>query len=183
MKYQNAFIFHGTAGSPEGNWFPWLKKELEKQGIPTIVPRFPTPEGESLEAWFKVLDEQEQKIGPDSLMIGHSKGGIFLLRVLERLEVPVKKAIFVSTPIGIKPIFYYEEDKKFTGFDFDWQNIKSKAGQITVFYSDDDPYADTANGRQLAKHLGVDLNFIPNAGHINAESGYTKFPQILKEIL
>src|SRR5579862_4565177 len=106
--YQNAFIFHGTAGSPEGNWFPWLKHELEAKGIAATVPRFPTPEGESLEAWFEVLDTQEQKITKNSLLIGHSKGGMFLLKVLERLQEPVPLAVFVSTPIGIKPIHYYE---------------------------------------------------------------------------
>lgn len=70
--YSNAFIFHGTAGSPEGNWFPWAKRELEALGIPTTVPRFPTPEGESLEAWLEIVAEQKEKIGPDTLLIGHS---------------------------------------------------------------------------------------------------------------
>jgi|SRR3989344_3664390 len=181
--YKNAFVFHGTAGSPEGNWFPWIKKELEQRGIPTTVPRFPTPEGESLEAWFKVLDEQEQKIGPDSLMIGHSKGGMFLLKELERLKEPVKTAVFVSAPIGIKPILYYKEDKLFTNFEFDWTKIKNKADNFVVFHSDDDPYVSMANGEELAKKLGVKLTFIPHAGHFNAESVYTEFPAILKVIL
>lgn len=181
-KYENAFIFHGTAGSPEGNWFPWLKRELEAQGIPTTVPRFPTPEGESLEAWFDVLDAQDAKIGPNSLLIGHSKGGMFLLKVLERLQQPVPLAIFVSAPIGVKPILYYDEDKQFSNFDFDWPSIVSKAKRSVVFHSDNDPYVDMANGKGLAKHLGVDLTFIPQAGHINAESGFTEFPPILEAI-
>jgi len=29
----NFFIFHGIYGNPEENWFPWLKKELEKKGF------------------------------------------------------------------------------------------------------------------------------------------------------
>ena len=174
-KFSNAFIFHGTAGSPEGNWFPWLKKELEDKGIPTVVPRFPTPEGESLEAWFEILEAEEQKVNADSLLIGHSKGGMFLLKLLEKLEQPVDTAVFVAAPIGVKPILYYEEDKKFSNFDFDWQRIVSKANTFIVFHSDNDSYVSMANGEELASHLGVELTFIPNAGHISASSGFTTF--------
>ncbi len=178
----NAFIFHGTAGSPEGNWFPWAKRQLEAKGIATVVPRFPTPEGESLYAWFDVLDAQEQQIGPDSLLIGHSKGGMFLLKVLERLSEPVDTAVFVSAPIGVKPILYYDTDKKFSNFEFDWDKIRQGAKRFVVFHSDDDPYVSMANGEQLAKELGTQLTFIPSAGHINAESGYTEFPQLLEQV-
>lgn len=52
----NAFIFHGAGGHPEENWFPWLKRELEAKGLEVFVPKFPTPEGEGLEAWLKVLE-------------------------------------------------------------------------------------------------------------------------------
>ena len=179
---KNAFIFHGTAGSPEGNWFPWLKRELEKRDIPTTVPRFPTPEGESLKAWFEVLDAQTEKIESESLLIGHSKGGMFLLKVLERLKEPVETAIFVSAPVGERPILYYDADKKFSNFEFDWNKIRGKAKQFIVFHSDNDPYVSLANGERLAKELGIKLTFIPKAGHINAESGYTEFPAIIETL-
>lgn len=181
-KYSNAFILHGTAGNPEGNWFPWLKNELESQGVSTVVPRFPTPEGESLEAWLKVLDSQNQKINGESLLIGHSKGGMFLLKVLERLAEPVKTAVFVSAPVGEKPILYYEEDKKFSNFDFDWEKIRRMAERFIVFHSDNDPYVSLKNGQRLSQELGVEMIFVPQAGHINAESGFTQFPQILEHL-
>ncbi len=115
-------------------------------------------------------------------MIGHSLGGLFLLRVLERLPNPIFAAFFVSAPIGIKPIRYYDSDYRFSGFSFNWRLIKSKAKYFSVFHSDNDPYVSLANGKELAKKLRVKLNFIPNAGHLNAESGYAKLNELLQEI-
>ena len=50
-----ALIFHGTHGSPEGNWFPWLHGELISKGWDVDVPAFPTPEGQSLDNWINVV--------------------------------------------------------------------------------------------------------------------------------
>ena len=179
---RNILIFHGTAGSPEGNWFPWMKKQLEELGHTVFVPKFPTSEGESLTSWLEVLKEYEQYINENTIMIGHSKGGLFLLRVLERLEKPIHAAFFISAPIGIRPILYYDADYKFSGFDFDWDKIKTNAKFYSVYHSDNDPYVDLENGKQISEKLGVTLNFIPQAGHLNAESGYTSFETLLEEV-
>ena len=175
-------IFHGTAGSPEVNWFPWMKKELEKLGNTVFVPRFPTPEGESLDSWLEELKEYEKYINEDTILIGHSKGGLFLLRVLEQLNKPVHAAFLISAPIGIKPILYYDADYKFSGFNFNWDKIRSNSNYFSVYHSDNDPYVDLENGKQLADKLGVKLNFISQAGHLNAESGYTTFETLLDNI-
>ena len=176
------FIFHGTAGSPEGNWFPWLKSELEKLGCRVTVPKFPTPQEQSLQSWLAILNKYGQQINANTILIGHSLGGLFLLRVLERLSHPVAAAFFVAAPIGVKPILYYEGDEKFSGFNFNWQEIKKKAERFFVYHSDNDPYVSLANGKELAKQLGVQLTFIPNAGHLNAESGYKKFDLLLEDV-
>ena len=178
----DVFIFHGTAGRPEGNWFPWLKNELEKLQCKVTVPRFPTPEGQSLEAWLGVLNSYKRQISGDTILVGHSLGGLFLLRVLERLPNPVAAAFFVAAPIGVKPILYYEGDEKFSGFSFDWNEIRNKARRFFVYHSDNDPYVSLGNGKELAKHLGVPITFIANAGHLNAESGYTRFDRLLADI-
>lgn len=176
-------IFHGTGGNPEENWFPWLKNELQKTGNQVYVPKFPDPrEDNHLEDWLKVLEEYKEHIKEQSILVGHSLGGLFLLRVLERLEKPVKGAFFVAAPIGVKPILYYESDEKFSGFEFDWEKIKKGALNFAVYHSDNDPYVSLGNGEELASHLGIKLKFIPQAGHINSESGFTKFDPILEDI-
>ena len=178
------FIFHGTEGYPEENWFPWLKGELAKKDIKVIVPQFPSPPviPAKISEWFDVLEEYKDQINEDTMLIGHSLGGIFTLRVLEQLQHPVKAAFFVGTPVGVKPILNYDRDSSFSGFSFDWGKIRSNAKDFVVFQSDNDPYVSLGNGDKLAQELGVKLTFIPNAGHFNKRAGYTKFDRLLEEV-
>lgn len=173
----NVFIFHGTEGYPEENWFPWMKTELEKRGCTVTVPQFPSPPvvPSKISEWFAVLKNYEHLINEQTILIGHSLGGIFLLRVLERLNHPVKAAFLVGTPIGVQPILNYDRDQSFSEFVFDWERIRGHAQHFEVFHSDNDPYVGLSNGEELAKHLGVDLTFVSNAGHFNTKAGYTKF--------
>jgi len=180
---KNAIIIHGTEGFPGENWFPWLKAELEKNGYKVSVPQFPSPPivPAKITEWWDVL--KNYPIDESTLLIGHSLGGVFTLRILEKLEKPVAGAFLVGTPIGEKPILNYDRDVAFCGFEFDWNKIKSNAKRFVVFQSDDDPYVGLSNGEVLSRALGVDLDFIPNAGHFNAKAGYLEFPQLLKKII
>lgn len=181
----NIFIIHGTEGYPEENWFPWLKWELEQKGHTVFVPQFPTPPivPAKIAEWFDVLKNHKHYINEDTIFIGHSLGGIFTLRVLEKLTHPIRAAFFVGTPIGVRPILNYDRDSSFSGFDFDWDTIKKNSHDFTVFHSDDDPYVGLDNGRELAKNMGVELSFIPNAGHFNTKAGYTEFPELRDKVL
>ncbi|MBS3122895.1 alpha/beta hydrolase [Candidatus Woesearchaeota archaeon] len=178
----NAFIFHGTAGYPEENWFPWLKERLEALNYRVFVPQFPTPENQSLENWFKVFEKYKKYYTSDTILIGHSLGGAFLLRVLEKYNIKIKAAYIIAAPIGVLPIKNYDGDKLFIKHPFDWEKIKSHAGKFFVFHSDNDPYVCLENGEKLAKHLKTELTFIPNAGHFNAKTGYLKFDLLLDKI-
>lgn len=180
----NVFIFHGTEGYPEENWFPWLKKKLEAKGCKVFVPQFPSPPvvPSKISEWFEVLKDYEGHINENTILIAHSLGGVFTLRVLEKLQHPVRAVFLVGTPIGVRPILNYDRDSSFSGFDFDWPAIKAKAKDFFVYHSDNDPYVSLANGEELAKELGVELTFIPNAGHFNAKAGYLSFPQLLEKV-
>ena len=83
----NIFIIHGTYGSPQENWFPWLKKELEKLGYTVYVPHFPSPPNHSLTCWSNVFENYKEYLNKDSILIGHSIGCAFILGILERSQV------------------------------------------------------------------------------------------------
>ena len=179
----NIFIFHGTGGFPEENWFPWMKRELEKHSHKVIVPQFPTPENQTPENWLEVLSQYKDKIDKDTLMIGHSLGGLFLVKVLEQLKKPIKAAVFVATPIGIPPVVNWAGDAPFLTESFEWKKIKQNAGIFIVYHSDNDPYVGLENGMQLAKNLGAELTFVSNAGHFNTKAGYLKFEKLRDKVL
>ena len=181
----NIFIFHGTEGYPEENWFPWMTQKLEQKGYKVFVPQFPSPPviPAKIAEWFEVLKNYEQYINEDTILIGHSLGGVFTLRIMEKLTHPIKAAFFIGTPIGIRPIANYDRDNSFSGFNFDWDSIKKRAKYFVVFQSDNDPYVGLDNGKELAKNLGVELSFIPNAGHFNKKAGYVKFEKLLDKVL
>ncbi len=179
----NVFIFHGTNGYPEENWFPWLKQKLEKLGCKVIVPQFPTPENQTVENWLKIFKNYEKFYDESAILVGHSLGGTFLLHVLEKYNVKIKAAFIIAAPVGVLPIKNYDSDKLFLGkFLFDWEKIKNHCRHFSVFQSDNDPYVSLGNGKELSKRLNTELIFIQNAGHFNKAAGYTKFEMLLEKI-
>ena len=93
MKF---FIIHGTYGSPDENWFPWLAKELRSKGHEVTVPVFPTPEGQSLESWLEAFEPYLEQIDSETVFVAHSLGPAFVLSVLEKINTKVKACYFVE---------------------------------------------------------------------------------------
>ena len=66
-------------------------------------------------------------------------------------------------------------NKTFTTKNFNWNKIKNNCKKFYVINSDNDHYILLSKDKELAKVLGTELIVLKNAGHINQESGYTKF--------
>ncbi|EKD64143.1 MAG: hypothetical protein ACD_51C00065G0012 [uncultured bacterium] len=179
---KNALIIHGTEGYPEENWFPWLKKQLEQYGYKVSVPKFPTPKNQTPKHWFETLKPYEQDFNNGTILIGHSYGGAFLLRILEKLHIKIHAAVFVAASAGIKPIKYYEVDRPLVEPEFDWRKIRTSAKHFFVFHSEDDPFICVENGEKIAKEVGAELIRLKDAGHFNARSGYTKFELLMEKL-
>lgn len=182
IQTKNVFIIHGTGGHPKENWFPWLKEQLEPIGCRVIIPQFPTPENQSPETWFRVMDNYKADYTPETILVAHSLGSAFALRILEKYPVKIRAAILVAAPIGVRPIKNWDGDQPFIGKPFDWDTIRSRAERFVVFHSEDDPMVGVGNGIELADRLGAEFVRLPNAGHFNAKAGFTKFEMLLERI-
>lgn len=180
-KLSDIVIIHGTGGTPESNWFPWLAKKLTVVGHNVYVPKFPTPENQSVDSWRAALASAVPTIDENTILIGHSCGATFMLHILESLNAPVAKSIFVSgftEKLGNE--FFDTLNKTFIEHDFDWKKVRDNMGAATLFHGDNDPYVPIAAAQKLSDALQTPLTIIPNGGHLNAEFGYTEFPEILK---
>ncbi len=183
MPMRNVIIIHGTGGNPKGNWFPWLKAELKGTGYRVIVPKFPTPRGQSLESWMDVFKEFEQYLDEGAIVVGHSLGAAFLLSIIEKIDHPIKGAYFISGFTGLLDNSEFDElNRTFVVKDFDWPKIKRNCKRFCVINSDNDPYVPLQKGMDLAKDLDSELIVLKGAGHINQESGYIRFEFLLEEI-
>lgn len=172
-------IIHGYAGYPEENWFPWLQEQLQHIGHDVFVPPFPTPENQTLESWRAVL--AEVPIDKDTIVIGHSLGGAFLLDILERHRLA--GAVFVAAVSGPIPRPVDKEITEFTHRRFDWPAIVRNVEAVAVYHSDDDPFIPLAQARSLAKRFGTAVQVMENGGHLNAASGFVEFPALLETVL
>lgn len=173
---KKALILQGWYQKPDSNWYPWLKKELEKRGYEVYLPDLPTihTDKPSLKKQLAFLDKL-LTIDKNTVIIGHSLGCLLGMRIAEKIKFG--KLIMVA------------------GWDFDdltpehslfWPNklnhksIAKNVGQIISVTSDNDPYKTAIVVEEMNQRLGGTYVFLKGKGHFTEKYGVTKIPQILK---
>jgi predicted alpha/beta hydrolase family esterase len=181
---ETVFIIHGAYGHPQENWIPWLRKKLEARGVRVVVPHFPTPKHQTLEQWQQVFAPYIQEINAHTVLLGHSLGVAFLLRVLENLPQTVKAAFFVAgflNALGKEP--FDTLNQSFLEPDFCAEKIRARCPSFFLYHSDNDPYVETQQALSLGELLHTPSRCIKNAGHFNQYSGYDTFPLLWQDLV
>ena len=177
---KQVLIVHGSGGSPNGGWIPWMRINLEREGFQVICPQFPIePETQTLKNWLKVIEATE--IDSKTIGIGHSLGVPFLLNYLEKK--PLKAVYLVAGFTGLLNNEFDEVIHTFSDKDFDWGQIKHNCRNINIIYSDNDSYVPATKAIEMGKKLGAEPILIKGAAHFNSEQGFTDFPFLLEKIL
>ena len=177
-------IIHGTKGTPEGNWFPWLATKLKNFGHEVIVPRFPTPENQSLSVWQDVFSKSFGQLSKDTILIGHSLGATFALRLLEMSTCQITATYLVAglnAHIGIPE--YDDLNYSFLDAPLQWDKIKHSSQTFQCIIGSNDPYVPIEQPIAISRQLHCTPIIIKDGGHLNSESGYTEFPQLMSELV
>ncbi len=180
-----AILLHGTDGSSESNWLPWLKQQLEKHKITVYAPSLPNAAYPNGEAWSDfVIQNMPFEPNEDTIIIGHSAGAALIPMLLQKLpaEAKIRKAIFVS---GFYTDLGWDKLKDLHNIKVDYNNVKRKCDDFIFLHSDNDPYVPLEEPRKLANNLNGKLTVIKGQGHFNLgySPKYKEFPKLLAIIL
>jgi predicted alpha/beta hydrolase family esterase len=179
---KRVFIIHGWKASPESNWFPWLKNELEKNGIAVEVLAMPYSVHPKCEEWVNYLKEKVGQVDEDVILIGHSLGTITILNYLSVLKEGEKigGTILVS---GSAENPGFEELNSFFETMFDHERMRKASKKFVAIHSDDDPVVPFEMGKRMSDILQAEFITIHNGEHLNAGNGLFEMPIVLEKIL
>lgn len=189
---KNAIIVHGMPSQREDriakllgikaskfHWLGWLGRKLRQQGFEVWAPEMPKPYAPDWEVW--VREAEKAKIGPETLLVGHSCGGGFWLRYLsEHKNLKVGKVVLVAPWIDVPkktaPLFF--------NFKLD-PVLVSRTKGLTVIYSDNDMKAIDLSVDKIRREVkGIDFKLFKGYGHFTIFQMRTrKFPELLQGCL
>ncbi|PIP34696.1 hypothetical protein COX21_01515 [Candidatus Falkowbacteria bacterium CG23_combo_of_CG06-09_8_20_14_all_41_10] len=185
---KNAVIIHGICDEDEyfsdkypslsnSHWLPWLQKQLLMKNILTQTPEMPEAYKPEYDKWVKEFERYE--VNKDTVLIGHSCGGGFLLRWLSENKIKINKLVLVAPWLDPKR----EKTTSFFDFEID-KDIKERTAEIHLLVSKDDK-------ENILKSVEIIKKSLPNvlchefltSGHFCFSDIKTdKFPELLSLI-
>lgn len=183
---KNALILHGTDDNSKGNWFDWLKTNLENKGWNVWVPDLPNSDRPNIEKYNEFIFENNNwNFNEETIIVGHSSGAVAILGLLQKL--PKDKKIDTCYLVGA-----FKNNLDWDSLDglflepFNFDLIKSKAKKFIFIHSDNDPHCPLEHAQYLSKKLGGELIIKPGQFHFSISTAgekYKEFPFLLDLML
>lgn len=175
------FLFlHGFKGSSRGDFWPWLKNELESLGFEVFAPDLPNPGKPNLEEQIKFLLENFV-IDDKTIIVTHSLGGDLAMKMLAGDHLRVRKLVMVVPPL--KTEFKDKrrpELEEFCDWKFDFSKIKKAVEEIVVMADKEDDVLFAEHPQEIAARLDAKLvEVIAPSPHFNCPEA----PVILDNLL
>lgn len=144
-----------------------------------LAPVMPSKYNAKYLEWKIWFDKVVSFIEEDTVLVGHSLGGIFLVKYLAENKLPknITATFLIAAPYDTDGASYSLDDFKLP------QNIDllpGQAGKLFLYYSTDDGTVPIGNLEKYKERLPkAEVRLYKDKGHFNQE----EFPELIKEIL
>jgi predicted alpha/beta hydrolase family esterase len=188
---KTAIIIHGMSDDKEEylkmlsseneecwHWLLWLKDELVKKNIISEVLIMPEAYNPEYNAWKEMFERLP--LNEETILVGHSCGGGFIVRYLSENDVKVGKVVLVAP--WIDPDKYLKT--RMFNFEID-EKIVAKTKGITIFSSTND-MQEVQDSIKILKEKIKDIKVVEfiNKGHFcYGDMKTCEFPELLEEVL
>ncbi len=185
MNNLNVILMHGKNTNPSQKWYPWLKLRMAENNIDFTAPYLPNDDDPDIDEWMTELEKTNPN--ENSILVGHSRGGVAILRWLEKQpeKLKVRKVILVAANSGDSAKINETENNRgfFTKEGYDFGKIKTHCDSFVVFHSKDDKWVPYSAGEENAKGLHAKFYKFNDKGHFGSQLPKQEIPELLDEIL
>ena len=146
--HRRAVFLHGTGGTPNDYWWPWLREQFERNGYELWAPLLPDSHRPNTKKYWEFLHSKDWDFS-DNVLVGHSSGATSVLNLLSSPEFPRVRAavmigLFLNERLTSQSPDFPDKDQfseLFPVAGFDLEAIKSKAKKFYIVHGDDDKQA------------------------------------------
>jgi len=175
---KRVLLFHGRNKTPKDCWYPWFVETCSENGVECIAPEMPVNDPPVLNEWLAIISEL--KPDANTILVGHSRGGMAILRWLEQAaeDVTVSKVVLVAANNPNVPDRALGD---FYGNDYDYSTIKKHCDDFMQFHSTDDDFVPFKSGELNME--GLDGKLIEYKGLEHFGNNLTRMRDIFEMTL
>ena len=170
-------ILHGYEGSGAEHWQSWLADRLRRAGDTVAYPDFPSPFAPTLPAWRATLEAELRALPDEPVVVAHSLG---CLLWLHHCAQPVLEGGRAARVLLVAPPSITGAPRAIRGFfpvPLEREKVAGAADETRLVCAPDDPYCPEDAASLFGDPLGLEVDVLAGAGHINVEAGYGPWPQ------
>ena len=169
---KKVLLLHGWGGSDFPHWQAWIAGEIVKNYGSVSFPLLHNPHFPSKNRWMSDVKELLKDFKPD-IVICHSLANTLWFHLCNEGDIEQVEHLLLVAPPSLS--LDIETIKTFFPVTAPKDLFAKDALLVT---STNDPYMSKEEAKQLQNALNIEMKVLEDAGHINEESGFGKWPWV-----